>query len=461
MGEVFKARHQRMDRIVAIKVLSREATAWPESVKRFEREVRAAAKLMHPNIVTALDAGEEDGLHYLVMEYVDGEDLSEFARQNGPLPVERVVDCILQAAHGLEYAHSQGIIHRDIKPRNLLIDKAGTVKILDMGLARLPKVFCSQSKETLTIGDGIFGTCDYIAPEQADDPHSADRRADIYSLGCTLYCLLIGEPPFQRKTAVQTVLAHREDPVPSLRRARADVTTALDAVFQRMLAKSPKDRHPSMTEVIAELGRCVAVENSAQSPISVTSPDDCALKSFIDRLPPEVAAQPQRTAARRRKSPRQTEINTAPSVESGRGGQGRDHWRKVIVSITVGGVAVCFLVGLIIFGAFGTNGQRGPASKQQNSLREAASGESDNPSETCLIIYWSATERRGATLKIDGEVREIGQYVDGAGRTQVPLAPGEHRIRIDRPQHEPFEGRLVIASGESLIVEPVWQPSDR
>ena len=137
MGVVYKARHRRMDRIVAVKVLPRSLMETRGLVERFYREVKAAAKLMHPNIVAALDAGEADGLHYLVLEYVDGQDLNEIVRKYGPLPPEQAVDYILQAARGLRFAHKQGVIHRDIKPANLLLDRDGTVKVLDLGLARL------------------------------------------------------------------------------------------------------------------------------------------------------------------------------------------------------------------------------------------------------------------------------------------------------------------------------------
>jgi serine/threonine protein kinase len=155
MGQVFQARHRTMDRIVALKVLPQEAVRSPRAVERFRREVKAAAKLSHPNIVTAYDAGAHEGIHYLVMEYVDGQDLGRVLVEGGPLPVDRAVDYILQAAQGLEYAHTEGIVHRDIKPGNLLLDKKGTVKILDMGLARIDQ---PSGPVEAPYGDRLTGT---------------------------------------------------------------------------------------------------------------------------------------------------------------------------------------------------------------------------------------------------------------------------------------------------------------
>ena len=156
------------------------------------------------------------------MEYVEGKDLAAIVKERGPLPVAQAVECIVQAARGLEYAHEQGIVHRDIKPANLLVDKKGTVKILDMGLARVAGLVDQEDKDRLTASGQVMGTCDYMAPEQAMDTHHADARADIYSLGCTLYRLLTGERALPgRNRACKSCLAHQESPIPSLRQARA------------------------------------------------------------------------------------------------------------------------------------------------------------------------------------------------------------------------------------------------
>ena len=271
MGQVFKAKHRRMKRLAAIKILADDLTNSPEAIDRFHQEVEAAARLSHPNIVITHDADECDGLHYLVMEYVAGHDLASVVEAEGSLEVPLAVECILQAARGLEYAHGKGIVHRDIKPGNLLLTgMAGSqtavhdkpiVKILDMGLARLSKHRPSfgdslDDVPALTATGQIMGTIDYMSPEQAEDAHAVDHRADIYSLGCTLYRLLAGRPLFGGTTAMKKLLAHREADIPSLCAVRSDVPAELEAAYRKMVAKTPDDRFQTMTELIGALLTC-------------------------------------------------------------------------------------------------------------------------------------------------------------------------------------------------------------
>lgn len=257
MGTVLKAQHRKMQRIVALKVLHGDATRSSAAVRRFQTEVRAAAKLQHPNIVCALDADEGAGAHFLVMEYVEGIVLSELLGRKGPLPIRDATGYTLQVAQGLAYAHAEGVIHRDIKPGNLLLDKRGCVKILDMGLARLEEAAAAAAEaatlESLTNAGQVLGTLDYMSPEQAEDAHQVDHRADIYSLGCTYFRLLTGRPPYRGKTSVNKIVAHRDQPIPSLSEARVGVPSDLDAVFRRMVAKRAEDRYASMNELIVDL----------------------------------------------------------------------------------------------------------------------------------------------------------------------------------------------------------------
>ncbi|HWB00594.1 MAG TPA: serine/threonine-protein kinase, partial [Pirellulales bacterium] len=253
MGQVYRAVHRRMQRIVALKVIGAAALKDATAVKRFQREVIAAARLSHPNIVTAHDASQAGAVHYLVMEYVEGQDLSSLVKAHGPLPVDRAVEYVKQAARGLAYAHSKGVVHRDIKPANLLVSAEGVVKILDMGLARF-----EEGGEALTATEAVMGTVDYMSPEQANDTHTADARSDVYSLGCSLWYVLTGRRTYDGDSLVTRIMRHREAPIPSLIEARPGVPEALNQVFQRMIAKRPEERQQTMDEVLEALDGCLA-----------------------------------------------------------------------------------------------------------------------------------------------------------------------------------------------------------
>jgi serine/threonine protein kinase/CubicO group peptidase (beta-lactamase class C family) len=259
MGVVFKARQRATGQIVALKLLPPSFARSRQAVVRFKREIAAANRLNHPNIAAALDADEDRGAYFLIMDYVEGLDLDRLVQANGPMPVDLAVDCLIQAARGLEAAHAQGIVHRDIKPANLMRDAAGLVRVLDLGLARMVETtdpFQPTTELRLTQSGMCMGTIDFMAPEQAEDSRQADHRADIYSLGCTLYYLLTGREPFEGETMFQRLVAHREHPAPKLSEARPDVPQALEMVFHRMLAKQPAERPASMTELIKLLESC-------------------------------------------------------------------------------------------------------------------------------------------------------------------------------------------------------------
>ncbi len=265
MGSVYKAEHRLMQRSAAIKVINPELIRHPLAVERFRREVRAAAKLSHPNIVAAWDAEQAGNLHLLVMEFVDGTDLATVVQQRGPLDVSQACDYIAQAARGLQHAYEKGMVHRDIKPHNLMLTPDGRVRILDFGLAgivsdddkTLPESAEGHSPSNtaghLTSIGSVMGTPDYMAPEQAVDAHSADIRADIYSLGCTLCFLLTGQPPFEAGGVAEKLTAHAQKVPQQLSERRKDVPIALSKVADRLLAKKPEDRFQTPAEVVAAL----------------------------------------------------------------------------------------------------------------------------------------------------------------------------------------------------------------
>src|SRR5262249_46075585 len=235
MGAVYQAVHRVMERPVALKVMRPDLIANPAAVERFRREVRAAAQLVHPHIVTAFDAEQVGSLHFLVMEYVAGRNLAEVVAASGPLPVGRAVSYIRQAARGLQHACDKGMIHRDIKPHNLILADAadshdpdvrthGQVKILDFGLARFAT---EEGGGPQTASGVIMGTVDFMAPEQADSARKADIRSDIYSLGCTLHYLLTGRVLFPDGTMIQRVMSHVERTPPPLSAFRSDLPAGL------------------------------------------------------------------------------------------------------------------------------------------------------------------------------------------------------------------------------------------
>jgi formylglycine-generating enzyme required for sulfatase activity/serine/threonine protein kinase len=269
-GVVFKARHQAMRRVVALKLIRKDLVAEPEVVARFHREIEVLSRLSHPNIVHAYDAGPIGPTHFLAMEFIEGIDLARLIQKEGPLPVARAVDYIRQAALGLQHAHERGLVHRDFKPSNLMLTAlkrpdAGSpavdpcVKVLDLGLARFQHKADGRGLAPLTQdGQGMMGTPDYMAPEQAIALHAADTRADVYSLGCTLFYLLTGQPPFPGKSLAEKLMKHQQAEPPALERLRPEAA-ALAPLVRRTLAKNPADRFQTPGELAAALAPGAAV----------------------------------------------------------------------------------------------------------------------------------------------------------------------------------------------------------
>jgi tRNA A-37 threonylcarbamoyl transferase component Bud32 len=250
MSSVFRAHDALLERRVALKLLHDHVARDEEQVERFRREARAVAQLSHPNIVTVIDRGERDGRQYIVFEYVEGENLKQLVVRNGPLPVRRALEVALQVGRALAFAHHQGLVHRDVKPQNVLLPVGGEVKVTDFGIAR------SLDVEGLTQTGSVVGTSHYIAPEQARG-QPVDPRTDVYSLGAVLYELVTGEVPFPGESFVAVALRHVNEPPPSAREHRPDVSPRLDGAVGRAMAKDPAQRFRSMDEFVAELEECL------------------------------------------------------------------------------------------------------------------------------------------------------------------------------------------------------------
>ncbi len=306
MAQVFRALHVGMGRVVALKIIPRERLSNPAVVARFEREVRAVATLSHPNIVIAFDVNQAGQTHCLAMEYVDGIDLAKLVHQSGRLPIANACEYIRQAANGLQHAHEKGLVHRDIKPGNLMVtrssqDQQPVVKILDFGLARFEREIIDGTR--LTQLGKIVGTVDYIAPEQAANPQTADIRADIYSLGCSLFYLLTGKPPFGGQDTFARIAARCLDEVPSVRKRRPEVPPELEGVVAKMMARDPRSRYQTPGEVALALapftdaGEKKATREIALPPLpGRTMGTGSSRKARSSSLPPRQVATSQESA---------------------------------------------------------------------------------------------------------------------------------------------------------------------
>ncbi len=269
MGSVYLAEHLVMHRKVAVKVIRKEFVANPDAVARFKNEVRNAARLSHRNIVTAHDAEQVDDIHFLVMEHVPGESLSQLVRRKGPLPVKHACNFIWQTAHGLNHAHEHQMVHRDIKPANLMRTPRGVIKILDFGLARVTDI---DENSAITTTGIMMGTADYIAPEQARDAKTADIRSDLYSLGCTFYFLLTGEPPFRAETKVDKIMAHCSTEFPNVANMRDDIPEEVSRIISKLTAKDPDERYQTPRELIDDLAPLGKPKPETQTTIESGNP---------------------------------------------------------------------------------------------------------------------------------------------------------------------------------------------
>jgi serine/threonine protein kinase len=420
MGQVFKAHHRRMDRIVAVKVLPSRVNSDPAAIARFEREAKAAAKLLHPNIVTAFDADQANGIHFLVMEYVEGRDLSRLVKKNGPFPVGEAANYVLQAARGLEYAHKHGVIHRDMKPANLLLTSEGTIKILDLGLARIDSDNGPDTAD-LTGTKDMMGTIDYMAPEQALKAKYADARADIYSLGCTLYYLIAGKAAYQGETMMAKLLAHREDSIPSLKGCQSDVSDELEAVFTKMVAKQIEDRYQTMNEVIAGLERLQSPDTISPRRSSETTLDESAL-TFLKTIASEASSPSsvvRKSTATKIARPDKTRIYAASAA--------------AVVSLTI--------LAAVVWRQTNEGTSLRPAGVPARSSSRRTASAPNLPSVNRERVTPTATASIGEAAVIDPD-RKAAEWVLSLGGT----------VKLKTPA-------TPVASGEKTITKPDMLPN--
>ncbi len=461
MGTVYKALHTRLEKVVALKVLPADRLRDPDAVARFEREMKAVGKLDHPHIVRALDAGDADGRHFLVMEYVEGIDLGALIKHNGPLGVADACELIRQAALGLQAAHSRGMVHRDIKPRNVMLaaQEFGppVVKVLDLGLARLSVSRASEANDLTETGH-IMGTVDYMAPEQAGDAHSVDIRADVYSLGATLYTLLTGGSVFEGrpyKTFMQKLSALATEPIPPIRERREGIPDELATIVHRMLATDPVERFASPAEVADTLEPFAAGTDLAAllAAVPIEFTESVATGPAVTRTRP-ASGSPDRAAeddSRDETVPHQTALQEtlpeelAPKVIVGSLRQRRDStpWFRRSVAVVAVGLAGILVLAAILLSL------RTPYGEVVVELPE------DVPAEWAKQLK---IEVRG-----DGDVQVVdaasGWSIDvKKGKYAVQLAGGDDRFAIE-------EDSVTVTRGKKTFVRvtlvPPPSPSSR
>jgi eukaryotic-like serine/threonine-protein kinase len=253
MSTVYLATDQVLDRQVAIKLLHREISEEADQLERFRREARAAARLSHPNLVGVIDAGEDDGRPYIVFEYIEGRTLKRRLQEEGRLPVDEAVAYGIEIGRGLTAAHARKLVHRDVKPQNVLIDPDGRAKVTDFGIAR------SLEQKGMTATGRVLGTTDYVSPEQAMG-EDVDERSDVYSLGVVLYEMLTGDVPFQAETQVGVAMKHVNEPMPDVQAKRPEVSAAVASVVDRATTKDPRDRYGTVAEMVRDLEQTLEVE---------------------------------------------------------------------------------------------------------------------------------------------------------------------------------------------------------
>jgi serine/threonine-protein kinase len=465
MGQVFKARHRKMNRVAALKVIRKDRVRGSDAVRRFQRELRVAAQLSHPHIVEAYDAGEDSGTYFFVMEYVEGKSLGDLVKEKGPLPVALACEYVRQAALGLQHAAERGLVHRDIKPSNLLLtargDDApgspGTIKLLDLGLA-LVRSSSEEDQSTLTTTGMVLGTPDFMAPEQSLDSHSVDGRADLYSLGCTLYYLLTGRVPFPEGSVGWKLLRHHTEQPRPVEELRPEVSPALAAVVRRLMAKQPENRFQTPAELAEVL---------ANGPPAAYTPPAAPVEAITAAppdLPPAAPPEPAATAPPVDADPFGSISAEVPTPKP-RAGERRRWWLLNLVGAAVlVALGALLLVVLRLAGVIGSRpeGSGGPATVL-GQLRARA----DDPAADRDALWRDLAEFRykeagtpsafeaAALLPkvpspmdgLDAGKASGDEFADGPPRDLAALL-GSHRGRHGRPVHHlAASPRGLLATG--------------
>lgn len=409
MSTVFRAHDRQLERRVAIKILHEHYADDPEYLERFRREARAVAKLSHPNIVTVIDRGDDGGRQYIVFEHVEGENLKELVVRSGRLPVRAALELALDVANGLAFAHDHGLVHRDVKPQNVLLSREGEVKVTDFGIAR-----SLQMEHGVTQTGTVLGTGEYLAPEQASGKQISPAT-DVYSLGVVLWELLAGDVPFVGENFVAVALRHVNEPAPSLRERRPDVTPRLEAAVDRALAKDPGRRFPSMAAFAKELRACLA---EADGEVAPPPEDDLALTLVT---PPAHAPPPARRRSR-------------PPARSRR----RPLWYALLALVVAGAAfaAVLLLGGVGHHGGSSGGGSPGAAVHLQgvgdaysnpghpDSHADTAVNATDGSTATYWLTQTYGDQTFGGLLTGLGLVLDAGSAVKLAHLTVTTPTPG-------------------------------------
>lgn len=491
-GTVYRARHTLMNRVVALKVLPRELTREPYLIARFQQEIRTAAALDHPNIVSVYDADSSGKTHFLAMQFVAGQDLAAVLRQNGPLPISAACSYAYQTLLGLQHAFVRGTVHRDIKPSNLMLmhasrTTAAVVQILDFGLAR----FVSETSGggSLTVAGQVLGTPDYMSPEQADDVRRADIRSDIYSLGCTLFRLLCDRVPFPGDSVVERLVARTRERAPRITDFRPEVPTELADVLQKMLEPDPTDRYQTPAAAAAALSPWISDRVDQPDGSTATRTPAADDHSAADlRRGTHVVDQSQRVIAAGSMgdglspvgdsslSDECSTITELPATARDATVSARDSTvsaRDSTVSVphrTKGGDGLASSQAIPVFAE--------TSSRKRNANAESKPGAATwivlaaavlaalcgwfffFPSETVkLEIVWPLEERRGGELRVNGKLVSLPATA-GLVRKQIPMTSPSVLLEASRPGFADVSEQLEVVAGRAIVWEPKWLPND-